>query len=451
MDQTIRPASVRGTVRVPGDKSVSHRALMFGALARGASQARNVADSADCRATRRIVQALGARVRDLAPGELEIESPGLDGLVEPADVLDAANSGTTTRLMAGILATRPFYAVITGDASLRARPMARVTEPLARMGANFMGRDGGRLLPLSVRGGGLQAIDYTVPVASAQVKSAVLLAGLGAAGTTRVREHTPTRDHTERMLEYLGASVRRGEGIVEVDGLGPGGALRPFRLDVPGDISSAAFFLAAASLAPESELMLPGVGVNPTRTGVLDVLAAMGGAVTVTPEQERVAGESRESGLEPVAGELGESGPEPVATLLARSSRLRATTIGGALAPRLIDELPLLALAATQAHGRTVIRDAAELRVKESDRIATTTQELRRLGADVTATPDGFIVQGPTPLRGARCQSYGDHRIAMMLAVAGLVARGETVIEGAECVAVSFPGFFDALAALTGD
>ncbi len=438
MDQTIRPASVRGTVRVPGDKSVSHRALMFGALARGTSYARNVADSADCRATRRIVQALGARVRDLAPGELEIESPGLDELAEPADVLDAANSGTTTRLMTGILATRPFYAVITGDASLRARPMARVTEPLSRMGASFMGRDGGRLLPLSVRGGGLQAIDYTVPVASAQVKSAVLLAGLGAAGTTRVRERTPTRDHTERMLEYLGASVRRGEGIVEVDGLGHGVALRPFQLDVPGDISSAAFFLAAASLAPESELALPGVGVNPTRTGVLDVLAAMGGAVTVTPEHERAAGQS------------GQAAPEPVATLLARSSRLRATTISGALVPRLVDELPLLALVATQAHGRTVIRDAAELRVKESDRIATTTQELRRLGADVTATPDGFIVDGPTPLHGARCQSHGDHRIAMMLAVAGLIARSETIIEGAECVEVSFPGFFNALAALTG-
>ncbi len=438
MDQTIRPASVRGTVRVPGDKSVSHRALMFGALARGTSRARNVADSADCRATRRIVQALGARVRDRAPGELEIESPGLNELAEPADVLDAANSGTTTRLMAGILATRPFYAVITGDASLRARPMARVTEPLSRMGASFMGRDGGRLLPLSVRGGGLQAIDYTVPVSSAQVKSAVLLAGLGAAGTTRVRERTPTRDHTERMLEYLGPSVRRGEGIVEVDGLVHGAALRPFQLDVPGDISSAAFFLAAASLALESELALPGVGVNPTRTGVLDVFAAMGGAVTITPEHEQVAGES------------GQAGPEPVATLLARSSRLQATTIGGALVPRLVDELPLLALVATQAHGRTVIRDAAELRVKESDRIATTTQELRRLGADVTATPDGFIVDGPTPLRGARCQSHGDHRIAMMLAVAGLVARGETIIEGAECVEVSFPGFFDALAALTG-
>ncbi len=438
MDQTIRPVSVRGTVRVPGDKSVSHRALMFGALARGTSHARNVADSADCRATRRIVQALGARVRDLAPDELEIESPGLDGLTEPSDVLDAANSGTTTRLMAGILATRPFYAVITGDASLRARPMARVTEPLARMGATFMGRDGGRLLPLSVRGGGLRAIDYTVPVASAQVKSAVLLAGLGAAGTTRVREHTPTRDHTERMLEYLGASVRHGEGIVEVDGLGPGVALRPFQLDVPGDISSAAFFLAAASLAPESRLALPGVGVNPTRTGVLDVLAAMGAALTVTPEHQQAAGEA------------GQSGPEPVATLLARSSRLQATTIGGALVPRLVDELPLLALVATQAHGRTVIRDAAELRVKESDRIETTTRELRRLGADVTATPDGFIVDGPTPLRGARCHSYGDHRIAMMLAVAGLVARGETIVEGAECVEVSFPGFFDALAALTG-
>jgi 3-phosphoshikimate 1-carboxyvinyltransferase len=422
LDKTIRPGAVHGTVRMPGDKSISHRALMFGALAEGASRARNVADSADCRATRRIIQMLGARVRDIAPGELEIEGPGLANLTEPADVLDAANSGTTTRLMAGILASRPFYSVISGDASLRGRPMARVVEPLTRMGAAITGREGGRLLPLTITGGSLRAIDYRLPVASAQVKSAVLLAGLGAAGTTRVREPAPSRDHTERMLRYLGAPVRDVEGAVEVDG---GATLRPFSLDVPGDISSAAFFLAAGLLAPESAVTIPGVGANTTRTGVLDALRAMDGEVAVTEEET--------------------SGPEPVATLTARSSRLRGTEIGGALIPRLLDELPLLALVATQARGQTVVRDAAELRVKESDRIATTAGELRRLGADITETPDGFIVQGPTPLRGARCQSHSDHRIAMMLAVAGLIAEGETVIEGAECVEVSFPGFFDVL------
>lgn len=425
MDKVIRPASVRGTVCVPGDKSVSHRALMLGALAAGTSHARNVADSADCRATRRVVEALGARVCDVAPGTVAIEGPGLHGLTEPADVLDAANSGTTTRLMAGILASRPFYAVITGDASLRSRPMRRVVDPLTLMGATILGRDGGSLLPLTIQGGPLRAIDYELPVASAQVKSAVLLAGLGADGTTRVREPSPSRDHTERMLEYLGATVRYVDGAVEIEG---GATLRPFRLDVPGDVSSAAFFLAAGLLAPDSAVILPGVGVNPTRTGVVDVLQAMGGDLTVAPCE-------RDS-------------PEPVASLGAATSRLRGTEIGGALVPRLLDELPLLALVATQARGRTVVRDAAELRVKESDRIATTAAELRRLGADVAEVPDGLVVNGPTRLRGARCQSHGDHRIAMMLAVAGLIATGETIIEGAECVEVSYPGFFDALASV---
>ena len=427
MDKTIGPGVVRGTARVPGDKSVSHRALMFGALAAGTSRARNVADSADCRATRRVMTALGARVRDLAPGEVEIDGPGLANLSEPADVLDAANSGTTARLVAGILATQAFYAVLTGDASLRRRPMARVVEPLTCMGATLLGRDGGRLLPLTVRGGSLRAIDYTLPVASGQLKSAILLAGLGASGTTRVREPAPSRDHTERMLAYLGVPVRYAEGEAAIEG---GAAPRPFALDVPGDISSAAFFLAAGLLAPESRVELPGVGVNPTRTGALDALRMMGGEVAATDDAV--------------------DGPEPVATLMARTAgRLSGAEIGGALVPRLLDELPLLALVATQAHGRTIVRDAAELRVKESDRIATTVGELRRLGARIDETPDGFIVEGPTLLRGARCQAHGDHRIAMMLAVAGLITRGEVVIEGAECVEVSYPGFFEALTRLT--
>lgn len=398
---------------------------MFGALAAGTSHARNVVDSADCRATRRIVQALGVSITDVAPGEVSIHGDGLAGLREPDDVLDAANSGTTTRLMAGILATRPFYSIITGDASLRARPMRRVVEPLAQMGATIMGRDGGGLLPLSIRGGLLRGIDYAMPVASAQVKSAILLAGLAAEGTTRVREPAPSRDHTERMLRHLGAPIRVDDGTIELAG---GGTLRPFRLDVPGDVSSAAFFLAAGLLAPESAVTLPGVGVNETRTGVLDALRAMGGAVTVS--------------------ERDESGPEPMATLSAATSALQGIEIAGELIPRLLDELPLLALVATQAHGCTVVRDAQELRVKESDRIATTAGELRRLGAAIEERPDGFVVEGPTRLRGARCQSHGDHRIAMMLAVAGLVAAGETTVEGAECVEVSYPGFFDALASL---
>ncbi len=422
MDMLLTTGPVRGTVRVPGDKSVSHRALLFGALAAGVSRASNVADSADCRATRRIVTALGATVRDLAPGDVEIEGPGLDHLREPADVLDAANSGTTTRLMLGVLASRPFYAVLTGDHSLRARPMARVVEPLTRMGATFMGRDGGRLLPLSVHGGPLHAIDADLPVASAQLKSAVLLAALAANGSTRVREPAPSRDHTERMLRHLGVDLRPlDRGVVLYGPARP----RSFTLDVPGDISSAAFFLAAAVLAPESTLTLPGVGVNPTRTGILDVLRAMGATIEETSD--------------------GGAGPEPTATLTVRSSALSSVEVGGDLIPRLLDEAPLIALLATQARGRTIIRDAAELRVKESDRIATTAHELQRLGATVATTPDGLIVDGPTPLRGARCQSHGDHRIAMMVAVAALIAEGETFLDGAECVEVSYPGFFEVL------
>jgi len=422
MDMLLTTGPVRGVVRVPGDKSVSHRVLLFGALAAGVSHASNVADSADCRATRRIITALGATVRDLAPGDVEIEGQGLDHLREPADVLDAANSGTTTRLMLGVLASRPFYAVLSGDRSLRARPMARVVEPLTRMGATFMGRDGGRLLPLSVRGGPLHAIDADLPVASAQLKSAVLLAALAAYGSTRVREPAPSRDHTERMLTHLGVDLRPIEGGVVL--YGPARP-RPFKLDVPGDISSAAFFLAAAVLAPESTLTLPGVGVNPTRTGIIDVLRAMGATIEETSD--------------------GQVGPEPIATLTARSSALSGVEVGGDLIPRLLDEAPLIALLATQARGRTVIRDAAELRVKESDRIAATAHELQRLGATIATTPDGLIIDGPTPLRGARCESHGDHRIAMMVAVAALIAEGETFLDGAECVEVSYPGFFEVL------
>jgi 3-phosphoshikimate 1-carboxyvinyltransferase len=373
-----------------------------------------------------MVEALGVQVEDIGPGEIRITSPGLDGLHEPQDVLDAANSGTTTRLMAGILATRPFCAVITGDESLRRRPMRRVVDPLTRMGATILGRDGGGLLPLTIRGGDLRAIGYDLPMASAQVKSAILLAGLGAAGRTVVREPSPSRDHTERMLRYLGAGIRYGDGVAEIDG---GGDLRPFSLDVPGDISSAAFFLAAGALAGAPSVTLPAVGVNPTRTGVIDALRAMGADLTVTPGDD--------------------AGPEPVATLTAGASSLVGTEIAGSLIPRLLDELPVLALVATQARGRTVVRDAGELRVKESDRITTTVAELRRLGADIDEMPDGFVVEGPTPLHGARCQTYGDHRIAMMLAIAGLIASSEIIVEGAECVEVSFPGFFGALAALT--
>jgi 3-phosphoshikimate 1-carboxyvinyltransferase len=327
------------------------------------------------------------------------------------------------RLLAGILAGQPFRSVLTGNDSLRRRPMDRIALPLRVMGAHVETTEGRP--PLEITGGPLCPIDYTLPVASAQVKSAILLAGLYARGPTTVREPALSRDHTERMLQAMGAHLT-------VDGLAvtlhPGSPLHARDTVIPGDISSAAFLLAAALLLPGSEVVLEGVGVNPTRTGILDVLGGMGAEVVLENPRE--------------------VGGEPVADLTVRRSRLRATHIGGPLIPRLIDELPLIALVATQAEGVTVVQDAAELRVKESDRIATTVAELRKLGADIEARPDGFVIRGPTPLRGAEVESHGDHRLAMTLTVAGLIARGETVVQDTECIGDSFPGFEETLSYL---
>ncbi|MBZ0254093.1 MAG: 3-phosphoshikimate 1-carboxyvinyltransferase, partial [Candidatus Methylomirabilis sp.] len=342
------------------------------------------------------------------------------------------NSGTTTRLLAGVLAAQPFHAVLAGDPYLNRRPMRRVADPLRAMGARIDGREGGQYPPLSIRGGGLKGIAYELPVLSAQVKSAIILAGLTAEGDTAVLEREATRDHTERMLRAMGARidvkdaptgrtvlVRRTE------------ALRPLDIDVPGDISSAAFFLVAGLLVPRSDIRIDGVGVNETRTGVLDALRAMGARI------EELDGRQ-------VSG-------EPVGDLIVQTSALRATKIGGAIVPRLIDEVPILAVAATQAEGVTQIRDAEELRVKESDRIAAVADELGKMGARIVEKPDGMDIEGPVRLRGARVSSRGDHRIAMSLAVAALVAEGETEIEDVENVATSFPGFFDRLRSLRAE
>ncbi len=367
-----------------------------------------------------------------------LEGPGIAGWQAPAAPLDAGNSGTTMRLLLGLLASRPFTATLTGDASLCRRPMDRVVEPLRRMGARISGREGGRRAPLTIRGGGLRAIHHDSPVASAQVKSAILLAGLFAAGRTSVREPALSRDHTERLLPLFGVAVERDGLLVAVDG---GQILAaPARLAIPGDPSAAAFYLAAALLCPGSRITLQGVGVNPTRTGFLEVLQAMGARVRVEAVRE----------LQPGGGPAGSSatagGPgEPVADLTAESSELRAVDVGGDLIPRLIDEIPILAVLATQARGTTRIRDAAELRVKETDRLTAIAEELRRLGARVDEHPGGLDIHGPTPLRGAVVSSRGDHRMAMALAVAGLVAAGETVIAGATSAAVSDPGFFSNL------
>jgi 3-phosphoshikimate 1-carboxyvinyltransferase len=423
---------LRGRVRVPGDKSISHRALLLGAIAEGTSRVENFSPAADCRATLRAVRALGVEVEEETPTTLFVHGRGLHGLRESDDVLDCARSGTTMRLLAGLLAGQPFTSVLTGDAQLRHRPMYRVVEPLRRMGAMVLGREDGRRPPLVIRGGNLHGIEYALPVASAQVKSCLLLAGLYADGPTTLHEPGPARDHTERMLIAMGGRLEIGSWKLEVGDrrlqIEPGERLRALDVVVPGDFSSAAFLVVAATLVPGSEIVIEGVGVNPTRTGLLDALHAMGADVALR-NQRTVGG-------------------EPVADLSVRTSELRGVEVSGTLTVRALDELPVLAVVATQAQGETILRDAAELRVKETDRIAAIVEGLRAMGARIEPQPDGFIVEGPTPLRGALVDSHGDHRLAMALAVAGLVAAGETLVQNADCIADSFPGFEVALAQL---
>jgi 3-phosphoshikimate 1-carboxyvinyltransferase len=417
---------LQGTVRVPGDKSISHRAALFGALAEGTTHIHGFLAANDCAATLQVVAGLEVPVERPAPTEVRVHGTG--SLREPAAPLDCGGSGTTMRLLAGILAGQPFYSVVTGNAQLSGRPMDRIAVPLRQMGATVLGRAGGRLAPLTIQGGGLQAIQYTTPVPSAQIKSAVLLAGLFAAGATTVVEPAPSRDHTERMLRAMGAAVTQPAATTVEIAPGP---LRALTITVPGDISSAAFLLVAAAAQPRSILRVAGVGVNPTRTGVLDVLEAMGAAFLLEEARE-------------------EQG-EPVADVVIEARPLRATRIAGALIPRLIDELPVLAVLATQAEGVTEVRDAAELRIKETDRIAAVAAELNRMGATIEPLPDGFRVHGPTPLHGAPVDSHGDHRLAMALAVAGIVAEGETIIQGVACIDDSFPGFVNLLKQLDVD
>lgn len=422
MEARIRPVkTLHGEVRVPGDKSISHRAVMFGALARGETTIENFLFGEDCLSTVRLVRALGVEV-SLEDGRAVVQSGGMDALQEPADVLDAGNSGTTMRLMAGILAGCPFFSVITGDASLRGRPMGRVIKPLAAMGARITGRRDNTCAPLAIRGGGLRAVEYMSPVASAQVKSAVLLAGLFCEGRTVVIEPARSRDHTERLLRHLGARVEMEGERVAVWGRP---VLQATKITVPGDISSAMFFLVAGLVVPEAEIYLPGTGVNPTRTGALHILKQMGADIVFMNERE-------------VNG-------EPVADIRVRSSRLTGTEIGGDIIPHLIDEIPVLAVAAALAEGETVVRDAGELRHKETDRIAAVVDLLGRMGANIEERADGFVIRGVRQLHGAAIDSRGDHRIAMAAAVAGLVAGGETVIRGAECASISYPSFFDTL------
>jgi len=420
--QTAAP--LRGEVRVPGDKSISVRAALLGAIGDGTTSVTGWLPADDPKAAVECVRRLGVEAQvgqraDEKGCELVVHGRGLRGLIEPQEVLDCQGSGTTLRLLAGLLAGQDLCAVLTGNEQLRQRPMARVVVPLRQMGATILGRAGGRFPPLTIQGGGLRGIEYTLPVASAQVKSALLLAGLLAEGPTTVREPGPTRDHTERMLAGMGAQIRIGNLATTL--IPTPDPLKPLTMAIPGDFSSAAFFLVAGALVEGSELVLPDVGVNPTRTGLLDVLRSMGADITV---------ETRPA-----------TGPEPLADLVVRPAPLRGARVAGDLVPRMIDEFPALAVAATQAVGETVVRDAQELRVKESNRLTAVVTELRKMGARIEELEDGFVVEGPSRLRGALVDSHGDHRLAMALAVAGLIAEGETRIEGFECVRKSFPDF----------
>ncbi len=415
-----------GQCHVPGDKSISHRAVMFAAIADGRSRVRGFLNGGDCRSTIHVMRGLGIEIEERSATDVVIHGRGLNGFQEPLDVLDCGNSGTTIRLLTGLLAGQPFMSVLNGTEQIRRRPMGRVADPLRQMNAQIWGRQGGKFAPLVINPSRLKAMDYTMPVASAQVKSCLLLAGLYASGLTIIHEIGPTRDHTERMLRAMGAPLQTLGRTVHIER--PERQLLPLDITVPGDMSSAAFLLVAGSIVPNSKLTLAEVGVNPTRTGIVDALTEMGAHIRYRDE--------------------GDAAGEPIANLVVQTSDLRGATFGGEHIVTMIDELPILAVAATQAHGRTVVRDAQELRVKETDRIATTVNELRKMGAKIEATPDGFIVDGPTPLYGATVDSHDDHRLAMALAVAGLIARGSTTIERAYVTADSFPGFEATLRAL---
>lgn len=419
-----RPARVRATIQVPPDKSVSHRSLMFNAIADGRATIERLLDSEDVRSTAACLAALGVEIDwPGGSGVAHVTGRRLHGLFESEDVLECANSGTTMRLLAGLLSGHPILSVLTGDHMLRKRPMARIIGPLRRMGAHIHARTGDTLAPLVIKGGGLAALDFTSPVASAQVKSAVLLAGLYAEGETRVTEPAQSRDHTERMLAAMGAPLVAEGAVVRVS---PPQRLEPLSLRVPGDISSAAPWLVLGACHPDAEIILQGVNTNPTRTGMLDIMRAMGADIEVLEERT--------------------SGGEPVADLIVRTSSLRSTTVSGGLVPRAIDELPLVALLGCFAEGETVVQDASELRVKESDRVEMVVQALGRLGAKVTAREDGFVVRGPIALHGGKVDAGGDHRIGMLGAIAGMLAEGQTRVDN-DAVGVSYPTFWDDLAA----
>lgn len=427
-----RPRALRGEIIAPGDKSVSHRAIMFNALSHtGTARITNFSPGADCTSTVEIFRSLGVEITretgmDGMGDSLTVKGVGLNGLVEPADVLDAGNSGTTTRLMSGILAGQDIVTILTGDDSLKSRPMGRVVEPLRNMGAEITGRAGGTLAPLVFYGGSLKGTSFEMPVASAQLKSCLLLAGLRADGITRLTQPAESRDHTERMFSAMGVKlVKTGLELT----LEPSD-LETIDIEVPGDISSAAFWMVAGICHPDAELLIRNVGINPTRAGIITVLQQMGANLTLVDQRE-------------VAG-------EPVADVLVKSSQLKAVELSGDIVPLLIDEIPVIAVAAALAEGTTIIRDAAELRVKESDRINASVTWMKGAGIDVTATDDGMIVTGAGSIGGGQFQSYDDHRLAMSLGVAGLVSDAPITILDPDVAGISYPDFWETIERLGG-
>lgn len=416
--------SLQGSLRIPGDKSISHRSIMFGAIAKGTTTVEGFLQSDDCLSTIDCFSKLGVEIS--VDGEnVSIHSNGMDAWKEPDEILYTGNSGTTTRLMLGILAGSSISSVLIGDESIQKRPMKRVTDPLKQMGASFIGREGGQYTPIAIEGTKLQGITYKMPVASAQVKSAILLAALNAEGETVVIETETSRDHTEKMLQHFGATISVEDKTIRFKG---GQTLTGTHVVVPGDISSAAFFLVAGAIVPNSKLTLQNVGLNETRTGILDVLQAMNANIKIQ--------------------ELNNVSHEEIGDITVETSTLKSTVISGDLIPRLIDEIPILALLATQATGQTIIKDAEELKVKETNRIDAVVNELKKLGANITATADGMVIEGPTLLHGGDLQTYGDHRIGMMAAIASLITSSAVTIDNEACIAVSYPNFFEQLATI---
>lgn len=416
---------LKGELDAHGDKSITHRAFIFNAIGRGTAIIENASPSADCQSTLKCLLQAGADITSKRHGKYIVNGVGRYGLYEPEDVLFAGNSGTTARIIPSLFAAQRFATFITGDSSLRKRPMDRIIKPLKLMGAKITGRDNDKLLPVCITGSELSGIEIALPVASAQVKTALLLAGLFAEGTTTVTEPGLSRDHTERMFLAAGAKIEQKDNSITIDP----GEIQATNIKIPGDISSAAFFMVAALCVKGSEVLIKNVGLNPTRTGIIDVLGQMKADLSVYESA---------------------SGVEPAGDVLVRSSELAPFLVNKDSVPRVIDELPILAVAATQANGESKILDASELRLKESDRISAIACELKKMGASIEELPDGMIIQGPVKLKGAHVDSHGDHRIAMSLAVAGLLAEGKTIIKGFDCINISYPEFFEDINSLAG-